>query len=73
MNFTVKNSVVKHKSKYAGESAIYFNLNPESIKENCKFNFYCNKTYITPNVLGGGNEIILANWPNNMHIICYIK
>ena len=26
--------VVKHKSKYSSESAIYFNLNPESIKEN---------------------------------------
>ena len=25
---------------------------------------------ITPTVLDGGNEIILANWPNNKHIIC---
>ena len=27
---------------------------------------------ITPTVLDGGNEIILANWPNDKHIICNI-
>ena len=53
--------MVKHKSKYGCESAIYFNLNPETIKENCKFSFYYNKMDITPTVLDGGNEIILAN------------
>ena len=25
---------------------------------------------VTPTVLDGGSEIILANWPNNKHIIC---
>ena len=29
--------MVKHKSKYSCESAIYFDLGPEIIKENCKF------------------------------------
>ena len=28
---------------------------------------------ITPKVLNGGNEIILANWPNDKHIICNIN
>ena len=28
---------------------------------------------ITLTVLDGGNEIILANWPNNKHIICTIN
>ena len=28
---------------------------------------------ITPTVLDGGNEIILANWPNINHIICNIN
>ena len=65
--------VVKHKSKYSCESAIYFNLDSETIKENYKFNFYYNKTDISPTVLDGGNEIILANWPNNKHIICNIN
>ena len=27
---------------------------------------------ITPTVLDRGNEIILANWPNDKHIICTI-
>ena len=36
--------MVKHKSKYSCESAIYFDLNPEIMKENCKFTFYYNKT-----------------------------
>ena len=48
---------------------IYFNLDVETIKENCKFKFYYNKTDITPTVLDRGNEIILANWPNDKHII----
>ena len=34
--------------------------------------FYYNKTDITQTVLGGGNEIILVNWPNDKHIICTI-
>ena len=50
--------VVKHKSKYSCESAIYFNLDSNTVDENCKFNFYYNKTDITPAVLDGGNEII---------------
>ena len=28
---------------------------------------------ITSTVLDGGNEIILANWPNNKHVICNIN
>ena len=61
--------MVKHKSRYSSESVIYFNLDAETIKENCKLTFYYNKTDITPTVLDGGKEIILANWPNNKHII----
>ena len=34
--------------------------------------FYYNKTDIAPTVLHG-DEIILANWPNNKHIICTIN
>ena len=65
--------VVKHKTKYSCESAIYFNLGTNTFKENYNFRFYYNKTDITPNVLDGGNEIILANWPNEKHIICNIN
>ena len=61
--------VVKHKSKYSCESMIYLNLDAETRKENCKFKFFYNKTDIIPTVLDGGNEIILANWPNDKHFI----
>ena len=53
--------VVKHKTKYSCESAFYFNLGTDIIKENCNFRFYYNKIDITPTVLDSGNKIILAN------------
>ena len=65
--------VVKHKSSYGCESAIYFNLTTDIIKDNCNFSFYYNKSDIIPTILDGGNEIILANWLNDKHIICNIN
>ena len=65
--------VVKHKSSYSCESGIYFNLTTDIIQNNCNFDFYYDKTYVTPTVLDGGDEIILANWPNDKHIICNIN
>ena len=62
--------MVKYKSRYSCKSTLYFDLGPDIIKENCKSAFYYNQTYIMPTVLGGGNEIILANWPNDKQIIC---
>ena len=62
--------MVKHKSGYSCKSVFYFNLNTDNIKENCNFKFYYHKTDISPTVLDGGNENILANWPNDKHIIC---
>ena len=53
--------IVKHKSSYSCKSAIYFNLMTEIIKNNCDFDFYFNKTDVTPTVLDGGDEIVLAN------------
>ena len=32
--------VVKIKTRYSCASVIYFNLDPEIIKENCEFKFY---------------------------------
>ena len=65
--------IVKHKSSYSCESAIYFNLTTDIIKDNCDSDFYFNKTDVTPTVLDGGDKIILANWPNDKHIICNIN
>ena len=61
--------VVKSKHKFSCASAVYFNLNNE-IKQNCNFDYYFNKTDITPLVLDGGQQIILANWPSYKRIIC---
>ena len=65
--------MVKHKSKYSCKSPRLFHLDSNTIPKNCKFNFYYNKTDIIPIVLDGGNEIILANWPNDKHIVCNIN
>ena len=61
--------VVKSKLRYSCASAVYFNLE-EEIKQNCEFEFYFNKTNITPSVLDGGHQIVLANWPSYKRIIC---
>ena len=61
--------MVKSKHKYSCASAVSFNLE-EEINQNCEFKFYFNKTDITPSVLDGGHQIILANWPNYNRIIC---
>ena len=65
--------IVKHKSSYSCESVIYFTLTTDIIRNNCNFDFYYNKTDVIPTVLDGGDEIILANWPNDKHIICNIN
>ena len=64
--------IVKHKSSYSCESAIYFNLTRDIIKNNCNFDFNFNKTDVMPTVLGGGDEIVLVNWPSDKHIICNV-
>ena len=43
------------------------------MKQNYEFKFYFNKTDITPSVLDGGHQILLANWPNYKRIICTHK
>ena len=40
--------IVKHKSSYSCESAIYFNLTRDIRRNNCNFDFYFNNTEITP-------------------------
>ena len=66
----MNNYVVKHKTQYSCESAIYFDLSADIIKENCEFHYYFNKTDVKPSVLDGGHEIVLANWPNTKYVTC---
>ena len=42
-------------------------------RNNCNFDFYYNKTDVTPTIVDGGDKIILANWPNDKHIICNVN
>ena len=62
--------LVNSKTKYSCTSALYFQLDKQTIKENCIFDYYYNKTDIKPSILDGGHEIVLANWPNFKRIIC---
>ena len=62
--------VVKSKARHSCASAIYFNLGPEIIKENCEFKFYYNKTNVKPAVLDGGQQSILVNWTSYGKIMC---
>ena len=60
---------IKSRHRYSYESAMYFN-SIHDIKENCDFYYYHSRTDITPSVLDGGKQIILANGPNYNRIIC---
>ena len=53
--------VVKHKSKHSCVSAIFYNLGPSVVMENCKFHYVYNAT-VPPVILDGGKEVLLANF-----------
>ena len=62
--------VVKSKAKYSCTSALYFKFDRQTIKENCIFDYYYNKTDVKPSILDGGYEIVLANRPSFKRIVC---
>ena len=43
------------------------------LQQTLLLHYYFSKTDINPTVLNGGDEIVLANWPNDKHIICNIN
>ena len=51
--------VVKHKSNHSCVSAIFYNLGPSVVTENCKFHNMFNAT-VPPVILDGGKEVLLA-------------
>ena len=61
--------LVKHKSKYSCESAAYFKLSAEVIKANCQFKYYYNIP-VSPSVLNGGHQIVLANMISEKKLVC---
>ena len=57
--------VVKSKHKYSCASALYFQLDRKTIKDNCVFDYYYyNKTDVKLSILDGEYKIVLANWPS---------
>ena len=63
--------LVKSKSKYNCASTLYFQLDKQTIKDNCIFDYYYyNKTDVKPSILDGGHEIVLANWSSFKRIVC---
>ena len=45
-------------------------MDRQTIKENCIFDYYYNKTDVKPSILDGGYEIVLANRPSFKRIVC---
>ena len=45
-------------------------MDRQTIKDNCIFDYYYNKTDVKPSILDGGYEIVLANWPSFKGIVC---
>ena len=53
--------VVKHKSEHSCASAIFYELGPQQVIKNCKFDYMYNAT-VPPVILNGGREVLLANF-----------
>ena len=47
-----------------------FQLDKQTIKDNCIFDYYYNKTDVKPSILDGGHKIILASWTSFKRIVC---
>ena len=65
--------IVEHRSGYSCEGAICFNLTMDIVGSSCDFDFCYNRTDVALAVLDGGDEVILADWPNDKCIICNIS
>ena len=61
--------LVKHKSKYNCESAIFYNLTSDVVYSVCQFKYFYNTT-VTPSVLDGGSHILLANMLSPKRLVC---
>ena len=61
--------LVKHKTKHSCESALFYNLSSNLIKQNCDFKYMFNASVI-PAVLDGGSHIVLANMLPEKRLIC---
>ena len=61
--------LVKHKTKHSCESVMFYKLNSDVIKANCRFKYSHNIT-VMPGVLGGASQIVLSNMINRKKLYC---
>jgi len=61
--------IVKHRSKHTCDSTIFYKQPPEIVSQYCSFDFYFNKT-VTPVLLDGGKQILLANFQGPRSLQC---
>ena len=61
--------LIKHKTKHSCESAIFYNLTADVVYSVCQFDYFYNTT-VTPSILDGGSNILLANMLSPKRLIC---
>ena len=61
--------VVKHRSKHSCVSAIFYELGPQQVIKNCKFDYMYNAT-VPPVILDGGRDVLLANFHGPRSLKC---
>ena len=61
--------VVIHKSKHSCASAIFYELGPQQVIKNCKFDYMYNAT-IPLVILDGGRDVLLANFHGPRSLKC---
>ena len=61
--------MIKHKSRHSCVSAIFYNLGPKTVTQNCKFDYYYNTT-VPPIILDGGRDVLLANFHGPRSLKC---
>ena len=60
---------IKHKTKHSCESAIFYNLTADVVYSVCQFDYFYNTT-VSPSILDGGLNILLANMLSPKRLIC---
>ena len=61
--------VVKYKSKHSCACAIFYELGPQRVIKNCKFDYMYNAT-VPPVILDGGRDVLLANFHGPRSLKC---
>jgi hypothetical protein len=61
--------LVKHKTKHTCESALFYKIDENLIKENCNFEYFYD-IQVTPSILDGGDTLILANMFDQKNLQC---